>query len=297
MVLNTMKKKEQYIYELSISSGKLNEGHSEILKQLFVKQGISFDQIIELTTREGTILSAYLKDAYKARRIKRNLLSCSLKNVVVMKKRLRKQDWQTLWKRNFKPLWLSSGFRVVPAWLKGNPKYNKKTSIFIDTSVAFGTGMHATTRYMVQLIEKRSGSINKFLDVGTGTGILAVAAFKCGAKTIDAVDISNDAVKIARANFLMNDCQPRMVKAVNLMKLGAKAKYDFVAANLMTDELIKHSKHLVALVERSGYLAMSGISEENLYLIKQEFKPYPLKCVRQLKGEGWSAVLYKKACL
>lgn len=269
-------------------------GHDDILKSLMMNYGISFSDVIESGDEKTTTLSVYFEEELKARRFKSKMQQSKLKGVAVTKTRFKNRDWQTKWKKDFKPLWLSKNFQVVPAWHRDKKQYQKTSSIFIDTSVAFGTGMHATTQFVTQLIEQCAGKFDRFLDIGTGTGILCIAAHKSGAKELSAIDISKDAIAIAKQNFEWNNCEPKYLKAIDFDKFKRKEKYDFVAANLITQDLLAMSHKIVGLMEKGGYLAISGVSLKNYTLIRTHFKKYRLRCLRVHKGEGWTAVLFKK---
>ena len=164
----------------------------------------------------------------------------------------------------------------------------------IDTSYAFGTGLHATTRFMAQFAESCEGKYLSFIDIGTGTGILALMALKCGAKQVTAIDLTKDIIEIANMNFKENGYIHQRAQAINFEKFNTKKKYDYVAANLVTIDLIHFSKKLLRLVNQGRYLAVSGISHMNYPLFRKTFDQLPLKCIKCEKADGWYALLYKR---
>jgi len=280
-------------YELTIKLKTVDQGHVEILKTLLSTIGIKPHEIVEVNHSPQMCLSVYSLTLKKARAIKKKILLLRLKNISIALKSLLKKDWQARWKKEFKPFMLTDKVRVIPAWLKG--KYPKgENQIYIDTTLAFGTGLHATTRFMSGFIAQCRTKFKTFLDIGTGTGILAMVAHHCDAQEISAVDISPDAVKTARRNFELNGCTGVRLRAMDFARFLKKEKYDFVAANLITHDLIKLKKKLVACVKLKQYLAVSGISLSNFELFRQTFKSLPLRCLRIEKSEGWVAVLYKR---
>ena len=150
------------------------------------------------------------------------------------------------------------------------------------------------TRFMAKLIERCHGRFKSFLDVGTGSGILSLTALVYGAKSVEALDISRDAVSAAKANFKRNGFKNIKAFKMDVDHFSRKKTYDFVAANLITQELVRLKKKLVARVKKGQYLAISGITLSNLSFIKKAFRTLPVECLKIEKGEGWCALLYKR---
>ena len=111
---------------------------------------------------------------------------------------------------------LTKQIKIVPAWLKGNDTRKAAQRIYIDSHMAFGTGLHPTTKYTAQLIEAYRGKYGRFLDVGTGTGLLSIIAEKNKAQEILAIDVDGEAVKTARENILLNGCRKVKLKKMDL---------------------------------------------------------------------------------
>jgi ribosomal protein L11 methyltransferase len=243
-----------------------------------------------------------------------------LKNITLSFKNLKDKDWLTRWKDNFNPFNITENIRVVPFKFKGRAISRPgKTNIFIDTDTIFGTGMHPTTRFMVEFIQKEEGRFKDFFDIGTGTGILAIIAHKFGAKKIWGIDIDKKAIPVAQENILANQgrfdysSSPRHIgaskkfrskyadecyeelhlKAIDFKRFKVSDKFDFVAANLLTDDLIKMRDKIVSTVRPGKYLAVSGISVANWERFSRHFNQKPLSCLKVLRGEGWCAGLYK----
>ena len=281
-------------YEIMLKLNALDRGHVELLKTTLCNIGIKPHEIVEVNHAPQRCLSIYSSTLRKARTIKKDIAALGLNNISIGFKSLRKKDWQTRWQKEFRPFLLTDRIRVIPAWLRN--KYSAKISnqIYIDTALAFGTGLHATTRFMARFIARSQGKFLSFLDIGTGTGILALVAFKCGAKEITAVDMSRDAVKTAKRNFELNGCRPKNLNIIDFARATQRNIYDFVAANLITQDLMAMKKKLVAAVKPGQYLAVSGISLSNFEMFRKAFKPLPLRCLGIQKGEGWVAILYKK---
>ena len=132
------------------------------------------------------------------------------------------------------------------------------------------------------------------LDIGTGTGILSIVAIKCGSVKVDAIDFNPDCIKVARSNLKRSGCRPASLRVADIHRYPSRKRYDLVAANLVTHNLIKAGRKLVSLVRPGKYLAVSGISLENIPVLKRAFRKYPLRPLKIIKGKEWAAVLYKK---
>jgi len=286
--------KKNGVFEISLISDSSNIGNGEILKEVLVGIGIERKRIVECEQWPSTQLSIYVSKKSDANDLKKKISQLHLKKVSVTIKHLMKRDWQTKWKNGLKPFIISKTFGIVPVRMKKNFHFQKRTPIYIDTDLAFGTGLHATTRFMVQLIERCQGRFRNFLDIGTGTGILAVIAAKCDAEDITAIDISPEAVKVARSNFIKNQCARVNIRVADASKIMGKRQYDFVCANIITFDLIQMAEKLISLVKPGKYLAVSGISINSYDVFRQAYAQYPLRCLKIEKGEGWVAILYKK---
>jgi len=282
------------IFEVSLNVDSSNNGNSAILKEFLGEIGIDGNSIVEYETGPNTYLSMYFQSQEKAHALRKKLRAYHLNNVEVVLKRLRKDDWQTKWKKGFKPFVLTKSFGVVPLWSKKKYRFRGRKSLYIDTDLAFGTGLHATTRFMAQFVERCSGRFSSFLDIGTGTGILAMIAFKCCASDVTAIDISPQAIAVAKSNCIANECESIKVKVCDGQKIKSKKQYDFVCANIITQDLIAMAEKIVSLVKPGQYLAVSGISLNSYDVFRQAYAQYPLRCVKIEKGEGWVAILYKK---
>ena len=283
-------------YELVLRTRLQKPGLAEILKQIMIGAGFAEGEIIEIHDGLRLGVAVYLADARRARAVKRDLSRRGMSGVNVELKRLRRKDWITGGRDKIQPFHLGKKFVVVPEhqsakFLRRRP--GRRQPILIDYGMVFGTGQHATTRFMAQLIESRAGRFVTCLDIGTGTGILAIVAFKCGARAVTAVDISADAIASARRHLRRNACPSADLRVADFRTFPAR-KFDLVAANLITPDLVACGRKLAACVKPGGYLAVSGISIALYALFREEFSRFPLKCLRVLKGEGWCAVLFRK---
>ncbi|MBF0489322.1 MAG: 50S ribosomal protein L11 methyltransferase [Candidatus Omnitrophica bacterium] len=278
------------LLEYSISSSQ--EEALALPRLVLETMGFKTDDISETFQNKLWTLKVFTPEKTKIEILKKNFSRLSLPNIKTSSRILKPAQWLTLWKTQWKPLSLTKTIDVVPYWYKGKYKTSKQV-IFLDTLMSFGTGMHETTQLIAQLIEDNRSHLSSFLDVGTGTGILTLAALKHGAQRVTAMDISPLSIQATRSNLKVNGLKAKIVLS-DIGRLPVKEKYQMVAANLITDDLLKDRKRIVNLVKPDGLLMVSGISLDNLSRLKEGFKDQPLICRKVSRGKEWAAILYVK---
>ncbi len=268
---------------------------AELLYGVLLELGISVQDIIEKVDRGRSRVEVFQTRQQDAKKIAAQISALRLKGIKVVVRKVKKTDWQDLWKKDIKPFSLTKQIEIIPRWVTPNPTHrkSKKFPIYIDTNLAFGTGLHETTRFMSQLIESRVGEFDSFLDIGTGSGILAIVARHCGAKKITAFDIDPQSITVAKENLAANHVIGVKVFAKDFAKWNNSKQFDFVAANLVSHDLMGFGKDLVGKVKPGKFLAVSGISLENLPKLKKVFSKLPLSELQTLRGKSWSAILYQ----
>ncbi|MBP8980913.1 MAG: 50S ribosomal protein L11 methyltransferase [Syntrophobacterales bacterium] len=199
-------------------------------------------------------------------------------------------DWGEEWKKYFKPLRVTKNIIIKPTWERYSPG-GHDIVIEIDPGMAFGTGQHPSTRMCLQAMEDlilgdRAAGSRRVLDVGTGTGILGIAAAKLGAGKVTCVDIDKQAVAIAGENIRMNGVEDRV--AVVCRDVAAISEtFDLLVANLTAKMLIKLRPRLIDLLGRGGFLIMSGIIEQNREDMEHHFFAEPFAVHRTIMEKEW----------
>lgn len=261
---------------------------------MLLNLGYSESDLVSSSIKSNLAIELFDENLEKLDRVKRLFSRLQIAGVKVRQRRLAPKDWLTLWKSQWKPASLTKKLDVVPVWYKDKYKARRGCDyILMDTLLSFGTGLHETTQFMAQFIEDKRGTFTSFLDIGTGTGILSLVALKYGAQDVLGIDIGELSVQAARDNMKANKLFFDVKKA-DIKKYPSKKAYDFVAANLITEDLIEHSKKIVSYVKEGGILAVSGISLDNLTKLRKAFKDLPLKCLKISKGKQWSGLLFQR---
>ena len=173
--------------------------------------------------------------------------------------RLDEEDWAESWKDFFFPEQITSTMVVKPTWREHTPEPGQQV-IEIDPGMAFGTGTHPTTALCIELLEKKVRSGHAILDVGTGSGILLIAAAKLGATQLTGVDLDPVAVEVAEANLRLNGIPEEQfnLSCGNLTET-VDGLFDGVVANILADVIVDLLDHLAPLLKPGGWLICSGI--------------------------------------
>jgi ribosomal protein L11 methyltransferase len=250
----------------------------EMLKAYFLKDG-----------KEKNVLQALHRYLKSLQTIVPEVSSTHIETVTIPE-----QDWGENWKKFFKPVQVGSRFMVKPPWAKSRLKRGQ-VPIVITPGMAFGTGTHATTKLCIQALEarlrKRGLSV---LDVGTGSGILSIAAAKLGAGEVWGLDIDGVAVRAARENVEQNSVSD--IIKIRKTSIGhIRRKFDIVVANIDRKSLRRMRIPLLRHLNAQGFLILSGILEgERDWLRQYYLKTGLFQWAKVAQEEGWVCVILKR---
>jgi len=206
------------------------------------------------------------------------------------------EDWAEGWKQHFPPLYIGDKLLVLPTWEEVPPAVEGEI-LRLDPGMAFGTGGHATTRLcleaLVELMPLGHG-VERVLDVGTGSGILAIAAVRLGAREVLACDIDPGACAVAADNCRLNGVEAQVrVTGQPLAELATG--FDLVLANILAEENVRLANELVSRVRPGGWLVLSGILREKEALVTAGFADLGLAGPQIRRSEDWSCLLYRRS--
>lgn len=203
-------------------------------------------------------------------------------------------DWQTRWIAELGPQQLTPYTRVVPV-AQPAPRTAKSPDLYLSQRAAFGFGEHATTRLMATELERllRCDTKRSVLDVGTGTGVLAILAARCGAHPVLGIDIDSESVRAAQANAALNGLATQCIFRDHPLA-QVKQSFDIVLANLDVPTLSSLARDLRRTLSKQGLLLVSGVLVEAEATVTAVFSKVGLvRCSRKRQGE-WLVVGYRR---
>ena len=196
----------QSYFEFTLRPVKKNEHCIKGARKFFADCGVRPDQIIEVDGPDFYGLRSYSQSSEEVNHFETEFRKIRRKDFELSVRLLERSDWLDAWKKNYKPFYLGRKFRVIPEWYRLKVRNQGKIPIYLDPQDAFGAGTHVTTRLMIRFLESLEGKFSSFLDIGTGTGILMIAARHLGAKHMIGMDISGAAISAAKKNLRINKC-------------------------------------------------------------------------------------------
>jgi ribosomal protein L11 methyltransferase len=207
------------------------------------------------------------------------------------------EDWSKKWKENFKPLPVGGRFLVSPTW-EPAPRDTDRLILRIDPGRAFGTGHHETTRLCLEWLENcgllRGAAPVSLLDVGTGSGILAIGAALLGFAEITAVDNDPEAVETARENALLNGLAEKIRLLGCATPREVAGQFDAVISNIESGPLIRMAEAIASKVREAGLLALSGILAEQADAVCAEYEKMGLAPMGRKAAGEWVLLAFAK---
>jgi len=200
--------------------------------------------------------------------------------------------WATLWMKRFKPLRIGRRFLIVPPWSsERGPAHGNRIVLIVKPARAFGTGHHATTAGVLWDLEQLFAGrrFRSALDVGTGSGILAIAMKLLGAQTVSAIDSDPEALENARENAKLNQLEAG-VEFSSAPLNAMRRRYDLIVANILAPTLIEMAPALTRLLARDGRLILSGILAREAGEVRRSYRP-ALRCVSIGRDHGWATMV------
>ena len=211
-------------------------------------------------------------------------------------KRLSARSWVDSWKRHFPPLEIGRALLLKPSWSRRRARRGQSV-IVLDPGLSFGTGRHPTTAFCLgQVVARRKPEqAQSFLDIGTGSGILAIAAAKLGYRPIRAFDFDSDAVRVAGRNATRNRVSiPFARRDVTRLPARSRETYSLVCANLMANLLVAESARIAARVEPGGTLVLAGILKEEFPTVQAAYEKVGFRLVASRADHEWRSGALRK---
>lgn len=253
------------------------------------------DEELVNKNREESIIHIYISEcdnaeeslAYLSERLTAANISFKLASVTV-----NDNTWNENWKKYFKAFEIGEKLAVCPSWENYNNKDNRMV-ISLDPGAAFGTGTHATTSLCMEILENEVTSEKTILDIGTGSGILAIAGLLLGAENAIGVDIDAQSVKTAKENAERNGVSGKSAFIVGDLADKISGKYDIVCANIVADVVIRLFDSVKEFMKENGIFIISGIIDLRAKEVEREAAKHGFKIVSSLTREEWHAYILK----
>jgi ribosomal protein L11 methyltransferase len=266
-----------------------------------------FGEVYELNPddypEEGVIIKAYLpvnsflgETVEEIKQAINNLLLYDIdigKNKITISE-VNEEEWATAWKKYYNPVKISEKFTIVPTWEVYEPVSSDELIIELDPGMAFGTGTHPTTVMCIQALEKYVKPGDMVIDVGTGSGILSIAAAMLGAKSVRALDLDPVAVDSARLNVKLNKVQHIVTVSQNNLLDYIDEQANIIVANILAEIILRFVDDAYRLLEKDGYFITSGIIQAKKQEVKDGLTAAGFVIEETLVMEDWVAFIAKK---
>ncbi|HLS61477.1 MAG TPA: 50S ribosomal protein L11 methyltransferase [Virgibacillus sp.] len=204
------------------------------------------------------------------------------------------EDWETSWKKYYKPVKVSPHITVVPSWEDYVPETEKEVMIKLDPGMAFGTGTHPTTMLSIQALEKTLVKNDVVIDVGCGSGVLSIASGLLGARKVNAYDLDEVAISSTRENVDMNDLTDKVMAQQNNLLDHVNKQADVIVANILAEIIIKFTKEAWNNLKQGGHFITSGIIKDKQELVEQSLVEVGFQTIEINEMNNWICIIAKK---
>ncbi|MEG1778676.1 MAG: 50S ribosomal protein L11 methyltransferase, partial [Oscillospiraceae bacterium] len=202
---------------------------------------------------------------------------------------LNEEDWATAWKKYYHPVRVGEHIVVCPSW-ETYTQQEGDITLILDPGMAFGTGTHHTTVLCMELLEKYAAPGKSMLDIGCGSGILAITAALLDCEGIVGVDIDETAVRVARENAVLNFITSKIIFHQGDLAAKVKGKFDIICANIVADVIIRLLPDLHNFLNDDGIFICSGIIDERKDDVLTALTQNGMKSIEIREAGGWVAI-------
>ncbi|MBE4908035.1 50S ribosomal protein L11 methyltransferase [Bacillus luteolus] len=204
------------------------------------------------------------------------------------------EEWATAWKKYYHPVKISERFTIVPTWEDYEPVSTDELIIELDPGMAFGTGTHPTTVLCIQALERTVQTGDSVIDVGTGSGVLSIAAAMLGAKEIKALDLDSVAVESALENVKLNKVEDIVSVSQNNLLNNIEGPVDVVVANILAEIILLFTEDANKILKKGGLFITSGIITAKKEEVKEGLLAAGFAIEETVVMEDWVAFIARK---
>lgn len=290
------------LYEAG-AGGVVIEDSNDLLKEHEDKFGEIYELNPDDYPEEGVVIKAYLPvNSFLGEtvdEIKQSITNLTTFNIDIGPNKVTisevfEEEWATAWKKYYNPVKISEKFTIVPTWEDYQPVSSDELIIELDPGMAFGTGTHPTTVMCIQALERTVQKGDTVIDVGTGSGVLSIAAALLEAKEVTALDLDEVAVQSARLNIKLNKVQDRVTVQQNDLLKGVNKQADIVVSNILAEIIVRFTDDAANVVKPGGYFITSGIIQQKKELVREALIASGFLIEETLVMEDWVAFIAKR---
>jgi ribosomal protein L11 methyltransferase len=290
MLSTIMNNKMKAYLQISISA---TEAQQEMLLPTMIELGCEgFEQIESALICYLKYDSLNKKSEYFKNEIQQLIQHIS-SNALIEIKVIEETNWNADWEKTIQPIEIGKRFVVKPTWSEYNNLENR-IILHIDPKMSFGTGYHETTRLTLQLLESFMKINDKVLDVGTGTGILAIAAIKLGAQSSVGIDNDDWSIENAQENIRLNDVTSQIQINKKELQEFNNESFDMITANLTLNTNIEMMKDFYRLLRNRGKIILSGLLVTDQPKMEEHLIKNSFQIVERLFENEWIAIAAQK---
>lgn len=284
------------------ANGVVIEDPADLTRQKRDRFGELYELDPKKYPKHGVILKAYFSDndqwGNKLTAIKEAITQLSALEIDlgvndVKVNQVQEEDWENEWKKYFKPEKVSNQLVIVPSWEQYHPQPNEKI-ITIDPGMAFGTGTHPTTVLSLQSLEQVLTPEDIVLDVGSGSGILSIAAILLGAKHVYSYDLDEVAVKSTIANRDLNHFDTRITVQQNDLLKNVSQQAHLIISNILADILLLVIDDAWDNLFDGGYFITSGIIQQKADMVQEKMEARGFTIVERKEQNKWVSFIAQK---
>lgn len=286
------------------ASGVVIEDPFELTKE----REDQFGEIYQLNPddypEEGVIVKAYLPvNSFLGETV--DAIKESINNLIIYNidiglnkvtiSEVNEEEWATAWKKYYNPVKISEKFTIVPTWEEYTPVSSDELIIELDPGMAFGTGTHPTTVMCIQALERTVKPGDRVIDVGTGSGVLSIAAAMLGAEDVRAFDLDEVAVTQARLNIKLNKVHPSVsISQNNLLDNVEENSADVIVANILAEVILRFTDDAARVIKPGGAFITSGIIKQKKDQVKEALVNSGFEILETILMEDWVAIIAKR---
>lgn len=286
------------------ASGVVIEDPADLIKGRDAFYGEIFELNPADYPEEGVYIKAYLLDnqAFEntANEIQQAINGLAAYDIDVGRNEVtvsevHEEQWATAWKKYYKPVRISEHVTVVPTWEDYTPVNDKEVIIELDPGMAFGTGTHPTTILSVQAIEKFTAKGDTVVDVGSGSGVLSIAAALLEAEKVYAYDLDEVAVTSTTMNAALNSVEDKITAKQNDLLKQVEVEADVIVSNILAEIILKFIADAYNCLKPGGFFITSGIIQAKKQQVEEAILAAGFEIMEVNQIEDWIAIIAKKA--